>query len=49
MDLKIELSDGTMLSCPSCQRPHSLLRLIAAMCPLLNKPSFCLREKNELG
>jgi hypothetical protein len=48
MDLVIGLSDGATVSYPSCQRPHSLLRLLAAMCPLLRKPGFCLREKNEL-
>lgn len=49
MDLEIGLSDGSTLRYPSCERPHSLLRLIAAMCPLLDKPGFCASERRELG
>jgi hypothetical protein len=48
MDLTIGLSNGQSLSYPSCSRPRALRRVVAALCPVLRKPGFCFRFRNEL-
>jgi hypothetical protein len=49
MDLFIGLSNGQSVEYPSCYRPRSLRRVVAALCPLLHKPGFCVSYRNELG
>jgi hypothetical protein len=49
MDLFISLSNGTNVDYPSCYRPGSLRRVVAALCPLLHKPGFCASYRNELA
>ena len=49
MDLTIGLSNGQTFRYASCNRPRRLLRVVAALCPLLDKPGFCFRFRNELG
>ena len=48
MDLTIGLSNGQTVRYLSCNRPGPLRRVVAALCPLLHKPGFCLRFRNEL-
>ena len=49
MDLTIRLSDDSSVSYPACERPHALLRLIRAMCPLVRLAGFCHSQRHELG
>jgi hypothetical protein len=49
MDLFVGLSNGNTVDYPSCYRPRSLRRVVAALCPLLHKPGFCASYRNELG
>jgi len=49
MDLTIGLSNGTKVVYPSCYRPRSLRRVIAALCPLLRRRGFCVVYRHELG
>jgi hypothetical protein len=47
-DLHIGLSDGATLLDPSCNRPLALRRVLAALCPFLDRPRLCFRYRNEL-
>lgn len=49
MDLIIGLSNGEKVGYPSCYRPLSLRPVMAALCPLLNRPGFCAFYRNELA
>lgn len=48
IDLRIGLSDGEIVLYPSCNRPLALRRVLAALCPFLDRPRLCFRYRNEL-
>ena len=48
MDLAIGLSDGELVRYPSCYRPRSLRRVVAALCPLVHLPGLCALYRREL-